>query len=621
MAKSEFLLFLRHITGRVEPRSTDLLFVTNVLLRTMRRSGNCNQTFMLASTPNRSITGRLAWARLFQGLRPFERARALRDAVAGVELAALSIPQALGYTSIAGMPAVTGFYTLLLPLLAFATFGSSRYLVVAADSATAAILAGGLSGMAPLASAKYVALAGTVALLTAGFLLVARLLKLGFIADFLSRTVLMGFLTGVGFQIGIAVLGEMLGLEIHTRRTILQLAQVLRDLPQVNLASLALSTAVVASVLTLGRFAPRFPGPLIAVAGAIGASAAWNFAARGIVVLGPVAGGLPHLGLPHVSWHEVELLVPVAGSCFVMIVAQSAATARIYAALNHEVLDENADLAGLCAANAAAGLSGTFVVNGSPSQTAMVESSGGRSQVAHVAAATVVALVLLFFTHPLQYLPRCVLGAIVFIVAVRLVNLRGLRAIRSESPGEFLLAVSTAGVVVLVGVEQGIVLAMVLSLLRIVHHTYHPHTAVLAKGEGGLWQLNPVVPGAVTEPGLVIYRFGAPLFYANAGRFADEIRLLVERASLQNVDSGPRWLVVDAGAITHVDYTAARVVRELQQELAQQGVQLVFAHVQSDLKPDLDRHHLTEDIGADRIFDSLHEALDCFHKLKKTGRT
>jgi high affinity sulfate transporter 1 len=543
-------------------------------------------------------------------MRPFRRARASKDAVAGIQLAALSIPQALGYTSIAGMPAVTGFYTLLLPLLAFATFGSSRYLVVAADSATAAILAGGISGMAPQGSAKYVALAGTVALLTAGFLLVARVLKLGFIADFLSQTVLVGFLTGVGFQIGIGVLGEMLGLEIHSRRTIVQLGQVLRELPRVNLPSLGLSVLVVAGVLVLGRFAPKVPGSLIAVAGAIASSAAWNFASRGIAVLGPVAGGLPHLGLPNVSWREVEVLIPVAGSCFVMIVAQSAATARIYAAHNRQLLDENADLAGLSAANAAAALSGAFVVNGSPSQTAMMESSGGRSQMAHVAAAVVVGLVLLFLTHPLQYLPRCVLGAIVFLVAIRLVNLRGLGDIRRESPGEFLLASTTAGVVVLVGVEQGIVLAMVLSLLRIVHHSYHPHTAVLTRGEAGLWQLNPVVPGAVTEPGLVVYRFGATLFYANAGRFADEIRMLVGP-----VPSSLRWLVVDCGAIINVDYTAARVVRELQEDLAQSGVALVFAHVQSDLKPDLDRHHLTEAIGANRIFESLHEALASYHSL------
>lgn len=548
---------------------------------------------------------------LFSGLRPLSGVRAVRDSLAGVELAAMSIPQALGYASIAGMPAVTGFYTLFLPLLAFATFGSSRYLVVAADSATAAILAGGLSPMAPVASARYVALAGMVALLTGGMLLLARLLRLGFLADFLSRTVLVGFLTGVGFQVGIAVLGEMLGLEIHSRGTIGKLAEIVSNAGGINLQSLGLSVLVVGGVLTLNRFAPRVPGPLFAVAGAIAASATWNFAGRGIEVIGPIAGGLPHLGLPSVAWKDIEPLIPIAGSCFVMVVAQSAATARIYAVRHHERADENADLTGLAAANAAAALSGTFVVNGSPTQTAMMERSGAQSQVAHIAAAVVVSLGLLFLTGPFQYLPRCVLGAIVFIVAIRLTDIRGLRAIFAESPGECGLAVSTAAVVVLAGVEQGIILAMVLSLLRIVHHSYRPHTAVLVQGQGGIWQLNPVVPGAVTEPGLVIYRFGATLFYANAGMFADQIRTLVGEPSRL------RWLIVDAGAITNVDYTAAQVMRELIPDLTARGVALVLAHVESDLQPDLDRHHLTEAIGTDRIFDSLHQALAAFHGLGK----
>jgi MFS superfamily sulfate permease-like transporter len=415
----------------------------------------------------------------------------------------------------------------------------------------------------------------------------------------------------VGFQVGIAVLGEMLGLQTHSHRTVLQLAEVFRSLPHVHLPSLILSATVVAGVFTLGHLAPRIPGPLIAVAGAIAASAAWDFASRGIAVIGPVAGGLPHLSLPAMSWHEFEMLLPVAGSCFVMIVAQSAATARIYATRNHQPLDENADLTGLGAANVAAALSGAFVVNGSPTQTAVVESAGGRSQLAHVATAVVVALVLLFLTYPLRYLPRCVLGAIVFIVAIKLVKLRGLYDIRRESPGEFILAATTAGVVVLAGVEQGIVLAMVLSLLRIVKHSYRPHTAVLKRDAAGrIWELTPVVRGAMTEPGLAIYRFGAALFYANAGRFSEEIRLLVGPPP-----SPLRWVVVDAGAIIQVDYTAARVVRELHDDLARKGVELVFAHVQSDLKPDLDRHHLTEVIGGNRIFDSLHDALACYHEL------
>jgi len=456
------------------------------------------------------------------------------------------------------------------------------------------------------------ALAGLVALLTAGMLLLARLLKLGFLADFLSQTVLVGFLTGVGFQVGIAVMGEMLGLEVHAHGTVNQLLAVFGNLSQVHLPSLGLSAGVVAGVLTLGKFAPKFPAPMIAVAGAVAASAAWNFAGHGIGVIGPVAGGLPHLGLPSVSWKDVDALMPVAASCFVMILAQSAATARVYAERHHQRLDANTDLVGLAAANAAAALSGTFVVNGSPTQTAMVESSGGESQVAHVTTAIMVVLVLLFLTHPLQYLPKCVLGAIVFIVAIRLVNLRRMYSIRHESPGEWALAMITMAVVVLVGVEQGIVLAMVLSLLRIVRHSYHPHTAVLIRGEGGLWQLTPAIPGAMTEPGLAIYRFGAALFYANAGRFSEEIRGLVGPAP-----SKIRWLVVDAGAITHVDYTAARTVRALQKDLAEEGVELVLAHVQSDLKPDLERHHLTEALGENRIFDRLHQALDAFHQLGK----
>ena len=243
--------------------------------------------------------------KIFQGIRPFKPAAALRDALAGFTLAAMNIPQALGYTKIAGMPVVTGLYTLLLPLVGFAAFGSSRYLVVSADSATAAIFASGVSGMAPVASARYVALAGAVALITAAFLLVARLLQLGFIADFLSQTVLVGFLTGVGFQVGIAVLGEMLGLEISASRTLLQLAQVFRRLPQVHLPTLAVSAVVVGVLILFRRFAPKVPGPLIVVVGAIAASTFWNFSGRGIAIIGPVAGGLPHFETPAVSWSDL----------------------------------------------------------------------------------------------------------------------------------------------------------------------------------------------------------------------------------------------------------------------------------------------------------------------------
>jgi sulfate permease, SulP family len=551
----------------------------------------------------RTVQDARRWPRLFSGLRPIDPAGAIRDTLAGLTLAAMNIPQALGYTRIAGMPVVTGLYTLLLPLVAFAAFGSSRYLVVAADSATAAILAGRLSGMAPIATEHYVALAGMVALLAAAFLLLARIFELGFLADFLSQTVLIGFLTGVGFQVGIAMLGEMLGVPVSSNRTVEQLVQVARGLPRLHVPTLCLAVAITAFVLVSRRVAPRLPGPLFAVVAAIAASAAFNFSGHGIAVIERVAGGLPAINLPDVSLNTLPTLIPAAASCFLMIIAQSAATARAYAARHRQTLDENADLVGLSAANIAAALSGTFVVNGSPTQTAMVESSGGRSQFAHLATAAIVALVLLFLTGPLRYLPRCVLAAIVFTIAVELVDLRGLREIRSESPGEFGLALITAAVVVLIGVEQGILFAIVLSLLRHVRHSYRPYTAVLVE-EAGQWRPIPAIPGAASAPGIVVFQFAADLFYANANRFAADVHGLVEGAP-----APVKWLVVDAGAITNIDYSAARVIRDLQQELLARGVQLVLVHAEPSLLADIHRHRLGDVIGVDQIFHTLREAL------------
>jgi MFS superfamily sulfate permease-like transporter len=298
-----------------------------------------------------------------------------------------------------------------------------------------------------------------------------------------------------------------------------------------------------------------------------------------------------------------------------MILTQSAATARIYAAKHYEKVDEDVDLYGLSAANVAAALSGGFVVNGSPTQTAMMEDAGGRSQMAQVSTAVVVAAVLLFLTGPLQYLPTSVLGVLVFLVALRLINLVELKKIRSESPQEFALAVMTAVVVVLVGVEEGIVLAMLVSLARVVRHDYHPHSGVLQLNPDGAWNLVPAAPHVVTRPGLVLYRFGAELFYANAGRFVEEISLI-----LQPMPSAVKWVVVDAEAMTHLDYTAARILQGLEKNLADAGIELAFARVPWDLKSDFNRHHVTETIGPDRIFNKLHEATAAFEaSVKPSG--
>ncbi|ASW02846.1 SulP family inorganic anion transporter [Paraburkholderia aromaticivorans] len=541
---------------------------------------------------------------VLKGVLPLNRAAAARDALAGVQLASMDIPQVLGYARIAGMPAVTGLYTVFLPLIAFAFFGASRHLVVAADSATATIFASRLSTMAPPSSADYAALAAMVALLTASLLLVARIFKLGFLADFLSRTVLVGFLAGVGVQVGISMLGDMSGVPGRASRSVDQLMLVVREAAHIHLPTLATSLLVVGAILTFKRLAPRVPVPLIAVVAGIAASDLYGFSAHGIAVLGPVAGGLPPLRMPSVTWQQVLDLLPVAASCFVMIVAQSAAASRVFAERYHESVDTNADLLGIAAANAAAAFSGAFVVNGSPTQTAMADLAGTRSQFAQLVFAGVVVAVLLFFSRFLQYLPHCILASIVFTIAIGLINLRTLFAIRRESPGECALAVFTAAAVVLIGVEHGILVAVALSLLRHVRHSYRPHTMILVPGDHGIWVPEPAVPGMQTATGLIVYRFGADLFYANDHFFVDDARRLIREAP-----SKVRCFIIDASAITDIDYSAARSVGELCATLKRQGIEVFFARVNQYLRSDMDRHGITPIIDASCIFNTLHEAL------------
>ncbi len=542
--------------------------------------------------------------KMFSGVAVPDVRRLARDLLAGASAAAVNIPQVLGYARIAGAPVVAGLYTVLLPLVAFAVFGSSRHLVVAADSATAAILSSSLSALAPAGSPQYMALVGMVALLTAGLLLLARIFKLGFLADFLSRTVLVGFLTGVGFQVAIAMLSDMSGMAVDSRYSLVKAWEVLRGLNHPHLPTLALSGTVTALLLLGNRFARRVPLSLVVIVATIAAGKAYGVAQFGIALIGPVAGGLPTLQLPRLHWSAMVAMLPVAGSCFVMIIAQSAATSRGFALQYHEEVDADADNLGLAAANLSAALSGAFVVNGSPTQTALAEQMGARSQSAQLGLAAVVFLVLLFLTGPLQYLPRCVLASIVFTIALGMIDLKDLRAIRRESPGEFSLALVTAGVVVGLGVEQGILVAMALSLFRHVRHSYRPHTMMLARDAAGQWIPEPATPGRSTEPGLIVYRFGADLFYANVNHFVDQIRALVAEAR-----PPVRWLVIDCSAITDVDYSAGQSIRDLLGDLARLRVTVIFGRVSSYLLADMVRHGIAAAVGTGRIHATLHEAI------------
>lgn len=559
--------------------------------------------------PASSAAPRRPW--LLAGVVPIDRARVPSELVAGVTLAALAIPEVMGYTKIAGMPVITGLYTILLPILAFALLGSSRHLVVGADSATAAIMAAGLTGMAATGSSEYVALAGLLALLAGAMLLLARLARLGFLADFLSRTVLIGFLTGVGIQVACGQVAGMLGVPKTGDGPLAELMNAVGDIGSANLDTVLVSVAVLLLIAGGGRLAPKIPWALVAVVGAIVASKALDLAAHGVSTLGTVPSGLPSLGLPDVALADIPELLGVAASIFVVILAQSAATSRAYAAKFRDPFDENTDLLGLSAACASAGLSGTFVVNGSPTKTEMVDSAGGRSQLAMLTTAACVAIVLLFLTKPLSYMPNAVLAAVVFIIALRLVDVAGMRRILRLRPVEFGIACATAAVVVFVGVEEGILVAIVLSVIFHLRHSYRPHDRLLVAGpQPGTVRSVALAEGAEALPGLAIYRFGSSLYYANADRFQQELLGLADAA-----DPPLRWLCVTGDAIGDVDYSASDTIRAVHEELADRGVTLVLCNLIPEVRAELDRDGLTDLLGADHVFDWVDEALAAYTSL------
>ena len=543
---------------------------------------------------------------LLQGILPRHGARLPTDVLAGITLAALGIPEVMGYARIAGMPVVTGLYTILVPIAAFAIFGSSRHLVVGADSATAAIMAAGLSPLAVQGSPEYVALAGMLALITAVILILARLVRLGFLADFLSRTVLVGFLTGVGIQVALRQIPEMLGVPPATGDALHVAWSALTNLRAAQGATIAVSAGVIVTIAVLRRFARKVPAGLVAVVGAIAAGYFGDLTARGVALLGPVPGGLPSLGLAHAGLGHLHELGVTAASIFFVILAQSTATSRAYAARYEESDDENADLVGLGVANLAAGLTGAFVVNGSPTKTEIVDDAGGRSQVAGLVTAGVVLVVLLFLTGPLAYLPEAALASVVFLIGLKLVDVKGMRTIRRMRVDEFVVAMVTALVVVVLGVEQGIVLAIVLSLLAHVRHSYFPHDTLLVFQDRHLRWV-PVDRHQQALPGLAIYRFASSLFYANANRFADEITDLVRTAS-----PPLRWLCIEGAAIADIDWSAGLVLEQIHKMLKDRGVHLVISGLTDDVRTQLRRYGIERSMGADALYDSVQDVLESF---------
>ena len=546
---------------------------------------------------------------ILQGVLPIKASQIPAELIAGITLAALAVPEVMGYTKIAGTPVITGLYTILIPMALFALFGSSRHLVVGADSATAAILAAGLVGIAATGSDEYVALAAVLAFLSAGFLILARLIGLGFLADFLSRTVLVGFLTGVGIQVALGEISGMLGLKGGGHGTLQKIWNDIQQIDQVNLYALGTALAVLVVIVGSKKLSKKIPGALIAVIGAIIASWALNLGEH-VHVLGAVPSGLPHIGLPEVkwSWELIGKLLPTAFAMFVVILAQSAATSRAYAARYNERFSENTDLVGLGLANIGAGLSGTFVVNGSPTKTQMVDSAGGRTQLSLLFTTVIVLLVLLFLTGPLAYMPEAVLSAVVFLIGIDLIDIQGMKNIYAQRRSEFWVALITTLMVVFVGVEQGIILAIVLSLIDHTRRGYRPKNVVMVPADSGTLDARPVTTRAQALPGLLIYRFTHSMYYANAEQLSEEITDLVNHS-----DPPLRWLCLDASSVDDVDYSAAETLRSIFGILKQKGIHLVVAQVLDDVR-DESRYNLRQLFGEDAFYDTLDQVMNDYRQ-------
>ncbi|WP_209597998.1 SulP family inorganic anion transporter [Ruegeria sp. HKCCSP351] len=553
---------------------------------------------------------RAARLQILQGILPVDRARLPAEMLAGLSFACLAIPEVMGYTKIAGTPVMSGLYTILIPMALFALFGSSRHLVVGADSATAAITASGLAGLAVSGTSEYLALASLLALMAGMLLIAARVIGLGFLADFLSRTVLVGFLTGVGIQVATGQIPGLLGIESAGHGTLARLKDLYLNISNVNWPTVIVSSAVLGTVLGCARLSHKIPGPLVAIVGVVLCSWAFSFDTSGISVLGEISGGLPSFSIPDVQWNWVlfKQLLPTALSIFVVILAQSAATSRAYASKYNETFNENTDLIGLGLANFGAAFTGTFVVNGSPTKTEMVASAGGRSQVAQLTTVAIVLLVILFLTKPLAFLPTAALSAIVFLIGLKLIDLHGMTTIYRQARSEFWVATATATVVVLVGVEQGVVFAMVLSLVDHTRRGYHPKNSVVLRTGSGGWRSKGLEAPNQFEPGLVIYRFSHGMYYANMQIFTEEVTTIV-----QNADGKLTWFCIDASAIDVVDFTAGFTLRNIISFLRTKEIRLVFTLVEPDVKAELDRYGVTELVGETAFYENGKALLDAYH--------
>jgi sulfate permease, SulP family len=514
-----------------------------------------------------------------QELPGYSGGHAQRDVLAGVTVAALALPSAMAYAELAGLSPVNGLYALLLPVVAYVLLGSSRQLVIGPEGSISALVAAAVLPLAVVGSAEAVELAAALALLVGGCFLVARALRLGWLADYFSRPVLIGYLHGVAVVLVVSQLGKVLGLDIEARDPLLQLGEVVRELGDTSGLTLAVGTAALAVLIPLRYVASRFPAALLVVVGAIGVSWWLDLEERGVAVTGSVPSGIPDLELPIPSGGDALLLLSAAVGIFLVSFADEILTARSFAGKHGQHVRADQEVLAMGAANVAAGLTQGFPIGASGSRTAVNDSMGVRTQLGGIVAAGTILLILLYLTDPISYLPKTVLGAVIIAAAIGLVDPKAWRALWTTDRVEVTIAAVTAAGVVAVGVLEALVFAVGLSIVDVVRRSARPHDAVLGWVENlGRYGDVAVHRSARVTPGVVVYRLDDRLFFANAsyvkGRVLEAVR---------GAPGATHSVVFDAEAVTHVDATGLAALEDLVQRLRKEGIELSVARAKTPL--------------------------------------
>lgn len=569
---------------------------------------------MMTPTPSPSNTPpRFQLPRPFVGLRGITRADLPSQITAGVTLAALMIPLNIGYAEVAGLPPEVGLYAALLPMLAYAVFATSRQVIAGPDAAIAALMGSLLIPLAAPGDPHYLELALVLSVLCGVFFILFWLFKLGFLANYLSRAVLVGLITGLGVEVLFSQIRKIMGVSVEAEGFFREAWATIAAIPLANVYSMALGLGTIAIIRVLRRYAPKIPGALVALLLMTAVVALFGLADKGVSILGEVPAGLPELTLPRASFAEWMALIPGALALVALTASEGLLLARNYAQTYNYPVDSDQEMVAYGVANVAAGLTGALPVGTSSSRSAAMDDAGMRSQWPTVVAAVVVALVLLFFTDLLALLPSAVLAGIVANAVLKLIDIAALRELYAMRRSEFWIAVVCLLGVLVLGTLAGLTIAFLLTTIAVVGRAARPPTGVLTEHSDGTgFRIADGIDKAVTTPGLIIYRFGGPLFFANAAFFREQVEQLAAGLSPQD------WFILDAEAVNDIDVTGAEALRGVLDYL--RGRQVTFAMSRAyDPIPDLlARYDLAERIGEERLYVNNREALVAFYGA--TGR-